>query len=89
MKLNNQIKHELGMIDDNQAEDSTFERMVDEFSLGRKPKYNGGRKYSVEKKARARNSRLAKKARQEQRAKDYSAAHADSYQMLFNKINKI
>lgn len=89
MKLNNQIKHELGMIDDTQAEDSTFERMVDEFSLGRKPKYNGGRKYSLEKKARARNSRLAKRARQEQRAREHSAAKALNHQLLHNKINKL
>jgi|DEB0MinimDraft_6_1074348.scaffolds.fasta_scaffold07336_5 3-hydroxyacyl-CoA dehydrogenase len=89
MKLNNQIKHELGMIDDNQAEESTFEKMVDEFSLGRKPKHNGGRKYSIEKKSKARNARLAKKARQEQRAREHSAAKALDHQLLHNKINKI
>lgn len=89
MKLNNQIKHELGMIDDNQAEDSTFERMVDEFSLGRKPKHNGGRKYSIQKKARARNARLAKKARQEQRAREHSHARALNHQLLHNQINKL
>ena len=35
MKLNNQNKHVLGMIDDTTADDSSFESMVDEFALGR------------------------------------------------------
>lgn len=89
MKLNNQLKHELGMIDDTTAEDSTFERMVDDFSLGRKAKYKGGRKYSIEKKARARNSRLAKRAREERRAQESSAIHMLNHQMHYNKYNNI
>ena len=89
MKLNNQNKHVLGMIDDITADDSSFESMVDEFALGRKPKYKGGRKYSAEKKSRTRAQRLAKKARQEQRAREHSAAKALNHQLLHNKINKL
>jgi len=88
MKLNNQNKHELGMIDDKSQDDSTFERMVDEFAVGRKPKYKGGRKYSEEKTSRTRAQRLAKKARQERRAIEKQAIDAMEYQMLFDKLNK-
>ena len=88
MKLNNQKKHELGMIDDKSQNDSTFERMVDEFAVGRKPKYNGGRKYSAEKKSRSRAQRLAKKARQERIANEKSAVTMLNHQLLHNQINK-
>ena len=88
MKLNNQNKHVLGMIDDINADDSTFERMADEFAIGRKPKYNGGRKYSAEKKSRSRAQRLAKKARQERIANEKSAVTMLNHQLLHNQINK-
>ena len=89
MKLNNQNKHVLGMIDDTTADDSSFESMVDEFALGRKPKYKGGRKYSTEKKSRARAQRLAKKARQERRANEKSAVDMLNHQLQYDKYNNI
>lgn len=89
MKLNNQVKHELGMIDDATADESTFEKMLDDFSFGRKQKYKGGRKYSIEKKARARNSRLAKRAREERRAQENSAISMLNHQLHYNKYNNI
>ena len=89
MKLNNQNKHVLGMIDDINADDSSFERMADEFAVGRKPKYKGGRKYSAEKKSRTRAQRLAKKARQERIANEKSAATMLNHQLLHNQINKL
>jgi len=82
MKLNNRNKHVLGMIDDINADDDTFERMADEFAIGRKPKYNGGRKYSAEKKSRSRAQRLAKKARQERIANEARAQRALEHQLL-------
>jgi len=77
------------MIDDATAEDSTFESMLDEFALGRKPKYKGGRKYSAEKKSRTRAQRLAKKARQERRANEKSAVDMLNHQLQYNKYNNI
>ena len=72
----------LGMIDDTDADDSSFEMMADEFSNGRKPKYNGGRKYSEKKKSRARAHRLAKKAREERIANESRAQRALEHQLL-------
>ena len=39
MKLSNQTLHELGMIDDTTQDESTFERLTDEFSVERQRKY--------------------------------------------------
>lgn len=89
MKLNNQNKHVLGMIDDITADDSSFESLVDEFALGRKPKYKGGRKYSAEKKSRTRAQRLAKKARQERRANEKSVVDMLNHQLQYDKYNNI
>lgn len=89
MKLNNQLKHELGMIDDLDADDSTFERMADEFSNGRKTKYSGGRKYSERHKSIYRARKLAVKAREERRAKENQAMKMLNHQLQYNKYNKI
>lgn len=89
MKLNNQSKHELGMIDDKSKDESTFERMADEFAVGRKTKYKGNRKYSTKNTSMHRARRLAKKARQERIAIDRQSIDALEHQLLFDKINKI
>ena len=38
MKLSQQTLHELGMIDDPTADESTFEKIADEYAVGRKRK---------------------------------------------------
>tara|TARA_B100002019_G_C21196872_1_gene561889 strand:- start:521 stop:802 length:282 start_codon:yes stop_codon:yes gene_type:complete len=88
MKLNNQTLHELGMLDDNTEDETTFERLVDEYSVGRKPKYKQiKRRYRREKTAENRARRLAKRAREEQRANEKVAQDALEYQLMFDKIN--
>jgi len=75
------------MIDDTTQDDSTFERMTEEFSVGRKTKYKNKREYSAEKSAQYRARRLAKKAREERLHREKEAIEALHFQQLYNKID--
>lgn len=85
MKLSQQTLHELGMIDDPTADESTFEKIADEYAVGRKRKYKNTRKYSAEKSAQYRSRRLAKKAREEKIASESEAIRALYHQQSYNK----
>ena len=50
MRLSNKTLHELGMIDDPTADDSTFAKMAEEYAVGRKEKYKNTRKYIIKNK---------------------------------------
>jgi len=88
MKLSNQTLHELGMIDDTTRDESTFERLADEFSVERQRKYKKSRKYSAEKSAQYRSRRLAKKAREERRADEKEAIEMLNHQLQYVNYNK-
>lgn len=88
MKLSNQTLHELGMVDDTTQDESTFERLADEFSVERQIKYKKSRKYSAEKSAQYRSRRLAKKAREERRADEKEAIDMLNHQLQYVHYNK-
>lgn len=83
MKLSNQTLHELGMVDDTTQDESTFERLADEFSVERQIKYKKSRKYSAEKSAQYRSRRLAKKAREERRQVEKESIDALNHQISY------
>ena len=89
MKLSNRTLHELGMVDDTTQDESTFERLADEFSVGRQRKYKKSRKYSAEKSAQYRSRRLAKKAREERIANEKEAIDMLNHQLQYDKYNNI
>lgn len=88
MRLSNKTLHELGMIDDPTADDSTFAKMAEEYAVGRKEKYKNTRKYSADKSAQYRARRLAKKARQERIANEREAIDLLHHQLQYDSYNK-